>query len=355
MRTHPRTARHAQSRLMGIGTCLGVAAGLAVALACPAAAQDNTVVVASWGGSIQEVLTRVLFQPFEKESGIHVVADDTSTIGKAEAMERSGNVAWDVFMASDQDVAQAEADHLLMPLDWNVIPKADLTAGAATPDAVAAYTYGTVMTYNTTAITNPPHSWAEWWNTQTYPCRRTMRNVPVDDLEMAVMSAGTEPHHVYPLDLKVAYQQLDKIQPQVVSFWDSGAQSVQLVAEGTACLGIAWNNRVVAAMKDKQPISFVWDQALIHHDYYTVMKGAPHPTAAMRLVAYAMRPEVQAKIANEIALVPVNTQAFSQIDPAMAKYMPTAENLTHAVPVDMGWWAPNMKTSYHRFSSWLVR
>jgi spermidine/putrescine-binding protein len=90
---------------------LGIAAGLAAAQPRQAAAADDTVVVASWGGSIQEVLTRVLFQPFEKESGIHVVADDTSTIGKAEAMARSGNVAWDVFMASDQDVAQAEEDH----------------------------------------------------------------------------------------------------------------------------------------------------------------------------------------------------------------------------------------------------
>jgi putative spermidine/putrescine transport system substrate-binding protein len=331
---------------------VGLAAGLVAAQ--PAAAADDSVVVASWGGSIQEVLTKVLFDPFAKESGIKVTADDTSTIGKAEAMAKSGNVAWDVFMASDQDVAQAEQDHLLMPLDWNVIPKADLMQGAATPDAVAAYTYGTVMTYNTKAITKPPHSWAEWWNTATYSCRRTMRNVPVDDLEMAVMSSGVPTGKVYPIDLKLAYKQLDAIQTNVVSFWDSGAQSIQLVAEGSACLGIAWNNRVVAAMKDGQPIGFVWDEALIHHDYYTVMAHAPHPEAAMKLIAYAMRPDVQAKIANAIALVPVNMQAFSAIDPAMAKNMPSAENLTHSVAVDMAWWAPNMKPAYRKFSAWMV-
>lgn len=334
---------------------IGLAAGLVAAQPQHAAAADDTVVVASWGGSIQEVLTKVLFQPFEKASGIHVIADDTSTIGKAEAMARSGNVAWDVFMASDQDVAQAEADHLLMPLDWKVIPKADLMQSAATADAVAAYTYGTVMTYNTKASSKPPHSWAEWWNTSTYSCRRTMRNVPVDDLEMAVMSSGVAPAKVYPIDLPLAYKQLDAIQPHVVSFWDSGAQSIQLVAEGSACLGIAWNNRVVAAMKDGQPIGFVWDEALIHHDYYTVMKDAPHPAAAMKLVAYTMRADVQAKIANAIALVPVNMQAFSAIDPGMAKYMPTAANLAHALPVDMAWWAPNMKPAYRKFSSWMVR
>lgn len=75
----------------------------------------------------------------------------------------------------------------------------------------------------------------------------------------------------------------------------------------------------------------------------------------MKLIAYAMRADVQAKIANAIALVPVNMQAFSEIDPAMARYMPTPENLTHAVPVDMAWWAPNMKPTYRKFSSWLVR
>ncbi|GGF20970.1 ABC transporter substrate-binding protein [Aliidongia dinghuensis] len=349
------TKRHRLSRRPA-GTVLGLAAGaLTLSLAGPATAADNEVVVASWGGSIQEVLTKVLFDPFSKETGIHVTADDTSTIGKAEAMAKSGNIAWDVFMASDQDVTQAEADHLLLPLDWKVIPKADLTPGAATDDAVASYTYGTVMTYNTKQVTKPPRSWAEWWNTETYSCRRTMRNVPVDDLEMAVMSSGVEPAKVYPVDLKLAYKQLDKIQPSIVNFWDTGAQSVQLVAEGTACLGIAWNNRVVAAIKDGQPIGFVWDGALIHHDYYTVLKGAPHAANAMKLIAYAMRPDVQAKIANAIALVPVNNQAFSQIDPAMAKNMPTQENLTHALVVDMGWWTPNMKSSYRQFSSWLTR
>jgi putative spermidine/putrescine transport system substrate-binding protein len=345
-----RIARRAAGSLL----CIGLAAGLALP-AGQALAADGSVVVASWGGSIQEVLTKVLFEPFEKETGIHVTADDTSTIGKAEAMAKSGNVVWDVFMASDQDVAQAQQDHLLMPLDWKVIAKADLTQGATMDDAVASYTYGTVMTYNSKQVAKPPHSWTEWWNTETYDCRRTMRNVPVDDLEIAVMSAGVDLAHVYPIDQKLADQQLDKIKPQVVNFWDTGAQSVQLVAEGTACLGIAWNNRVVAAMKDGQPIGFVWDQALIHHDYYTVLKGAPHPEAAMRLIAYAMRPDVQAKIANAIALVPVNMQAFSQIDPAMAKNMPTAENLTRAVVVDMSWWAPNMKSSYRKFSSWLTR
>ena len=350
MKTNQPIAR----RTAGSLVCLGLAAGLAMP-AGPANAADDSVVVASWGGSIQEVLTKVLFDPFEKESGIHVTVDDTSTIGKAEAMAKSGNVAWDVFMASDQDVAQAEGDHLLLPLDWKVIPKADLTPDAVQADAVAAYTYGTVMTYNTKQITKPPHSWAEWWNAQTYDCRRTMRNVPVDNLEMAVMSAGTAPAHVYPVDQKIADAQLDKIKPQVVNFWDTGAQSVQLVAEGTACLGTAWNNRAFAAQKDGQPIGFVWDQALIHHDYYTVLKGSPHPAAAMKLIAYAMRADVQAKIANAIALVPVNTQAFSQIDPAMAKNMPTQENLTHAVVVDMGWWTPNMKSSYRKFSGWLTR
>jgi putative spermidine/putrescine transport system substrate-binding protein len=343
--------QQASRRFIGIG----LAAGLAALLPQHAALAEDTVVVASWGGSIQEVLTKVLFEPFERESGIHVITDDTSTIGKAEAMSRSGNIAWDVFMASDQDVAQAEQDHLLQPLDWNVIPKADLTKGAALPDAVAAYTFGTVMTYNTKAIAKPPHSWAEWWNTNTYTCRRTMRNVPVDNLEMAVMSSGVAPGKVYPIDTALAYKQLDEIQPHVVSFWESGAQSIQLVAEGSACLGMAWNNRVVAAMKDGQPIGFVWDEAIIHHDYYTVMKGAPHAAAAMKLIAYAMRADVQAKIANAIALVPVNEQAFSQIDLGNAKNMPTAENLAHAVSVDMGWWAPNMKPTYRKFSSWLVR
>lgn len=333
----------------------GVTLTLAVGSQCAFAGTSNKVVLAMWGGSIQRLWTKVVFKPFEKATGIHVVADSTSSIGKAEAMAKSGHVQWDVFMASDQDLAQAKKDKILIPINYQIVPKKNLVKSAPGKYGVAAYTYATVMTYNTDQIKNPPHSWKDWWNTKKYSCARTMRNEPVDNLEAAEMAAGTSPGNVYPINQTKAYKALNKVQNNVVNFWKSGAQSIQLVANGTACLGTAWNDRVVAAIQGGQPIDFVWNQAIVHHDYYTVMKGAKHPTAAMKLIAYAMRPDVQAKIANAMGLLPVNKKADHMMSKSAAKYLPTKKNLKNVVHVDLGWWRPNEDAAFKRFNQWMVQ
>lgn len=349
--TRARTRRSVFGRAV---TVAGVVAALG-ASPCALAASSHEVVLAMWGGSIQRLWTKVVFKPFEKATGIKVIADSTSSIGKAEAMAKSGHIRWDVFMASDQDLAQAKKDKILMPINYSIVPRKNLVKSAPQKYGVAAYTYATVMTYNTNQIKHPPHSWKAWWNTHKYSCSRTMRNEPVDNLEAAEMAAGVQPSKVYPIDQDKAYKQLNKIENSVINFWKSGAQSIQLVANGTACLGTAWNDRVVAAIAGGQPIGFVWNQAIVHHDYYTVMKGAKHPTAAMKLIAYAMRPDVQAKIADAMGLLPVNKKADKMMSKSAAKYLPTSKNLKNVVHVDLNWWRPHETAAFKRFNQWMVQ
>ena len=96
---------------------------------------------------------------------------------------------------------------ILMPIDWSVVPKADLPPEVAQTYAAPSTGYALVMTYNTNLIKDPPKRWAEWWDTKKYDCPRVMRNVPIDNLEAAVLSAGVPADKVYPVDLNLAYQQ----------------------------------------------------------------------------------------------------------------------------------------------------
>jgi putative spermidine/putrescine transport system substrate-binding protein len=344
-------------QVKGSITLSALIAGAAGALLLPAtsAAAQETVVVADAGGAQAEALAAALYEPFEKESGIKVVADHTTAIGKAQAMSRSGNVVWDVFITGDTDVALATQNDILMPIDWNVVPREGLSPEVAQTYAAPSSRYALVMTYNTNLIKDPPKSWAEWWDTTKYNCPRVMRNVPIDNLEAAVLSSGVPVDKVYPIDLKLAYEQLDKIQPKVVTFWDSGAQSIQLVADGSACLGTAWTSRVTAAEKAGQPVARVWSQAIVHQDYFTVMKGAKNPKAAMQLIAFAMRPEVQAKIASRLGTLPANPKAQDLIEPASLKYQPKPEDLSKTMLSNIRWWSTNMADAYKKYSGWLTK
>ena len=109
-------------QVKGSITLSALIAGAAGALLLPAtsAVGQETVVVADAGGAQAEALAAALYEPFEKELGIKVIADHTTAIGKAQAMSRSGNVVWDVFITGDTDVAQATQNDILMPIDWNV-------------------------------------------------------------------------------------------------------------------------------------------------------------------------------------------------------------------------------------------
>lgn len=319
------------------------------------ATAEGSIVVADAGGAMAESLAKWLYEPFEKETGIKVIPDHTTALGKAQAMAKSGNVVWDVFYTGDTDVAQATQDGILLPIDWSVVPKDGLAPETLNEYGAPSAAYALVMTYNTNLIKDPPKSWAEWWDTDKYNCARTMRNVPIDNLEAAVLAAGVDRSAVYPVNLDVAYEKLDKIQPNVVTFWDSGAQSIQLVADGSACLGTAWTSRVTAARKADQPVALVWNQAIYHQDYYTVMKGSKNPEGAMKFIAYAMRPEVRAGIASDLGFVESDPAVQSKIDAASLKYQPTPEEAKQGVQSNIGWWSENLTSAYKQYNGWLTK
>src|SRR5579883_385310 len=95
------------SRRCGRGKALAASLGallLAAALAAgPAetasAAGEKTVVFAGWGGSIQKAQREVMFNAFEKATGIKVIDVPDVQLGKIKAMVEAGNVEWDVAEA----------------------------------------------------------------------------------------------------------------------------------------------------------------------------------------------------------------------------------------------------------------
>ncbi|MDH2091396.1 extracellular solute-binding protein, partial [Rhizobium pusense] len=166
--------------------------------------------------------------------------------------------------------------------------------------------------------------------------------------------AGISKDKIYPIDLTKAYKQLDKIKDKVVTFWDSGAQSIQLVADGSACLGTAWTSRVTAASKANQPVGRVWDEAIYHQDFFTVMAGAKNPKAAMQFLAYSLRPEVRAGISSDLGWIVSDEKIQKMMDPNSLQYQPTPDQFLKGMISDNGWWAKNLMDAYGRYSSWLT-
>ena len=97
-------------------------------------------------------------------------------------------------------------------------------------------------------------------------------------------------------------------------WWNSGAQSAQILQDGEVDMVGAWNGRIQAAMKEKEtkggPLAITFDQQMLVSDCWLIPKGAPNKDLAMKAIAIMMRPEVNARISQYINYAPANLAGF---------------------------------------------
>jgi putative spermidine/putrescine transport system substrate-binding protein len=127
--------------------------------------------------------------------------------------------------------------------------------------------------------------------------------------EFALMADGVKPKDLYPLDLPRATKKLDTIKDDLV-FWQSGAESQELIGSGEVAMTMIWNGRAWSAKNiDKKPVEIQWNQQIVTADYLVVPKGTPNKEAAMRFIAYATCAANNAKPSDYIPYGPTNNNS----------------------------------------------
>ncbi|EKT4523404.1 extracellular solute-binding protein [Pseudomonas putida] len=97
---------------------LAFALGCAVSAAQAADAQQPTVNLYIWG----EYLAPDTLSNFEKQTGIHVVADHFDSLETAETKLLTGGSGYDVVLSAGQHLSRAIASGALQPLDKSKLP-----------------------------------------------------------------------------------------------------------------------------------------------------------------------------------------------------------------------------------------
>lgn len=185
-------------------------ASLLVTAAFPATAAD--MVFTSWGGTTQDAQTAAWAKPFAAETGTNVLQDGPTDYGKIKAMVESGNVSWDVVDVEGDYAAQAGKAGLLEPLDFSVIDKSKLDPRFVTDHSVGSFYYSFVIGCNASAVSECPKSWADLFDTNKFPGKRTFYKWSAPGvIEAALLADGVPPANLYPLDLDRAFKKLDTI------------------------------------------------------------------------------------------------------------------------------------------------
>jgi putative spermidine/putrescine transport system substrate-binding protein len=324
----------------------------------PAGAQGaRQVVVGSWGGSYQDALRKAWFQPFEKETGIKVVDVSPISYGKLGTMVETGNVEWDVVDVGSSFVATGVKKNLFEPLDFSIIDKSGLFPEAVNEHAVAVEYFSTVLAYRTKGSAARPASWADFWDVKKVPGVRALRKIGYATLEAALMADGVPVDRIYPLDVDRAFRSLDRIKPHVKVWWTQGAQPIQLLTDGEVDITPAWSPRLDVARKEGAQVDYTWNQGVLQSSSFIVPRGSRNREAAMRLIAYSVSPQPQARLSLYSPNGPANARAYEFIKPETARTLPTSpENRARQVLLaEFGWWAKHFDDVEKRFQDWVAR
>jgi len=331
--------------------------GITVALAWPAQADDDVVVVAGWGGSYQAAQRQAFFDPFTKATGIKVV-EQSADYGKLKVQVESGNVEWDVVDVEDDFRLRAAKTNLLEQIDYAAIgrAKSDFLDGLANDYGVPGIAWSTVLAYDTRKVpaSGGPKSWKDFWDVKAFPGARTVQKNPVNILEAALLADGVPADKLYPLDVDRAFRSLDRIKPYITVWYDAPTKAEQLLVDGEVAFSVEGNARFQKLKRQGLPVGINWGGALQTSEDWVIPRGAPHKAAALKFLAFVSTPERQAALAQLVDYGPTNKAAFKFLDPKQE--LPSSPDLQpQEVAIDHGYWAEHFDAINERFNEWLLK
>lgn len=322
--------------------------------------KPSLIVVQDAGGSYGAANKAAIYDPFTKETGV-AVATVQQTVAQFMAQAEAGQVELSCIDTSQTPIINMWNKGFLTPLDYSIIGSSfnlDDVPESLRPEYMMGKIYwASVMAYRTDVFSaeNHPKSWAEFWDATTFPGPRAMQNNKTDrpELEFAELAAGTSLDSLYPIDVQGALDSMSKVRPNIVKFWGSGAESAQLLDQKEAVLMSIWNGRAQTLIDGGRPVAIEWNGARRQINSYCVPKGSPYPEWGMRLIDFALRPEVQAALAEQISYGPVNKSAAALMsDEARAKSASNPEWVDQGFDMNVQWWIDNLESATNAWTEW---
>jgi putative spermidine/putrescine transport system substrate-binding protein len=334
-------------------------AGIASLLATPfvlraePAMAEETIVYVSAGGTTQEAQEKTILAAFQKETGIKVLSVAGADLAKMKAQQMSGNIEWDVINLQAGQAVFAATHDMLEKVDYSVVDASD-SFMSPEESTLAWYVFTGGIGYRATSdAPKHPTDWPQFWDAKGLPGRRGLRSRPDETLEPALLADGVPARNLYPLDVDRAFRSLDRIKPYVPKWIAETQQTITLMQTNEVDFVYTYSGRVEVARQHGIQVEFVYNANLVTPSYLCVLKGTRHRAAAMKLVSYFLRPDLQAAFCNLTGYSPIRRAAIKLLTPETLAKQPKMDDPNTAY-VDGHWWASNFDTVNQRYQEWLL-
>lgn len=298
------------------------------------------------GGPSGESIEQGYIKPFTEKTGIKVIRESPSSVGKLQVMVRSKNIPHVLVELGATNVVQARALDLLEPLDWDAIAPDPMYPEAKWPDAFGYQYFSTIMAWGKGE--KAPESWQDFWNVDDFPGKRSLPDYPNYSLPLALLADGVNPEDLYPLDIDRAFASLDKIKDHVAVWWKAGAQAPQLLEDKEVQYAAAWSGRVIG----NPAMEYTYKQGILQPAYFVVPKGADPESkaAAMKLLHEMSVAEHQLVAAQIVPYTGPSPEMEKLLDQDKANDYPTSEmNRKVQILADPVWSAENAQAIEKRW------
>ena len=352
----------------------------AVAAAGITTASAKDLVFVSWGGAYTNSQQKAYHEPWmAQNSDINIVNDDSGAgaLAKLRAMVEAGNVTWDLVDMTASDAMIACDEGLAKEIDHDTMLAAAPDGAPATEDFgdmivspcfIPQIVYSTTFGYRTDLVGDtPPSTINDVFDLEKYPGKRSLEKRPVNNLEWALLADGVPAEEVYEVlatdeGVDRALAKLDTIKDQVV-WWEKGAQTPQLLADGEVVMGSTYNGRLFSVIEEeKQPIAMLWDWQVFDLDGWIVPAGGKNEEDVMKYLMFATDTQRLADQAAYISYGPARKSSaplvgkHAELGIDMAPHMPTdPENAKHTLLLGFEFWADNLDDLSEKFQAWLAK
>lgn len=308
---------------------------------------EDTISIASWGGTYQEAQEKALYEPASEATGIGFKHESFGGMPDVRLKAQAGVMPWDLVVSGAASAVQVAAEGLLQPLDYDLIDVSDFYPGMYTETCVGTDVFSYVLAWNTATYPDQgPQSWADFFDVEKFPGKRAYRGRVTGALEPALMADGVPPEEVYEVldseeGIRRALDKIRELKPHIAVWWQSGAQHAQLMKDGEVDMSTGWNGRFDVAQGDGGKLEYTYNEGLMDFSCWAIPEGAQNPDQAMKFVAEMSKPELQANLPQYISYGPVNKKAFEigKIDEAVAKRLPTyPDNYAKQILIDLDWY-----------------
>lgn len=324
-------------------------------IAGTARAEDEQMVIATWGGDYANLLRANIDDPLVIPQHIKVVqdlGDEDPRVAKMYAQRRLPRGADDVACLQAVRAYEVEASGLLEKLDVTKVPNMAHVLPNLRTDFYAPHIYSPqVLIYNPNVIKDPPKTFTDLLDPK-YKGRVGVGDVNYFYIMMAAaLATSGDPTRVNTADAQALAMKLNTNGLRLYPSTDAIGAGIK---SGEIDVGIMWMARVVMWQNAGIPVkaSFQNEGSVLYMSGMVVPKNAPNKPAAYKYLNAMLEPSAQRGFAEHMGYLPTVNDApltgkigeqLAMPDPAPKLFMPDYGVLGKLQSDTSEWWKKNMQ------------